>query len=239
MIGLVLVLASWFFLRLEGKRLTELGFNAPLLRARQLAVGFLVAGGVVTVQQLGLAAAGGVGWQVNSEVDTALAVRGLRLNINSVLYEELLFRGYLLYQAVRWLGPRRGVLLGAAAFGIYHWFSYGVFGSPVSMAFVFVLTGSFGLMLGLAFSKTKSIAAPIGLHLGWNTVAYLVFSGGPFGAGLLVPSHGAPNIEVPGVTGLALGLGLPLAFVVGASSYLLRSHVRDGADPSCEAPPRD
>jgi len=202
-------------------------------------VGFLVAGGVVTLQQLGMSAAAGVDWQLNPEADSALVLRGLRLNINSVLYEELLFRGYLLYQAVRWLGPRRGVLLGAAAFGVYHWFSYGVFGAPVMMAFVFVLTGSFGLMLGLAFSKTKSIAAPIGLHLGWNAVAYLVFSGGPFGAGLLVPSDGAPNIEVPGIMGLALGIGLPLALVVGTCSYLLRSQVRDGTDPSGESAPRD
>lgn len=234
MIGIVLVLVSWFFLRLEGKRLIELGFNAPLLRAYQFGVGFLVAGSVVTVQQLGSAAAVGVGWQLNSEVDSALILRGLRLNINSVLYEELLFRGYLLYQAMRWLGPRRGVLLGAAAFGVYHWFSYGVFGSPVMMAFVFVLTGSFGLMLGLAFSKTKSIAAPIGIHLGWNTVAYLVFSGGPFGAGLLLPSNGASNIEVPGVLGLLIGLGLPLALVVGTCSYLLRCRVRDGNGPNAE-----
>jgi hypothetical protein len=102
------------------------------------------------------------------------------------------------------------------------------------MAFVFMLTGGFGLMLGLACSKTKSIAAPIGLHLGWNTVAYLVFSGGPFGAGLLLPSEGGQNIEVPGVMGLVLGLGLPLVLVVGTCWYLLRSSVRDGADPNDE-----
>ena len=41
-----------------------------------------------------------------------------------MLYEELLFRGYLLYQAMRLLGARRAVLLDAAAFGVYHWFSY-------------------------------------------------------------------------------------------------------------------
>lgn len=228
MIGPLLIIASWFFLRLEGKRLTELGFNAPRLRASQFSVGFLVAGSVVTVQQLGLSAVSGVDWQLNSGLDAALVLRGLRLNLNSVLYEELVFRGYLLYQAMRWLGPRRGVFLGAAAFGVYHWFSYGVLGSPVNMAFVFVLTGGFGLMLGLAFSKTKSIAAPIGLHLGWNTVAYLVFSGGPFGNGVFVPSHGAPNIEVPGAVGLALGLGLPLALVVGTCLYLLRSDANHG-----------
>ncbi len=34
-------------------------------------------------------------------MDVALALQGVRLNVNSVLYEEFLFRGYLLYQAIR------------------------------------------------------------------------------------------------------------------------------------------
>ncbi len=120
-------------------------------------------------------------------------------------------------------------MIGAAVFEIYPWFSYGIIGDPVGMAFVFVLTGGFRLMLGLAFARTKSMAAPIGLHLGWNVVAYLGFSGGPFGAGLWVTSNGAPKMEVPGVVGLALSLGLPVGFVVVTCWYLLRSKVNDGA----------
>lgn len=165
-------------------------------------------------------------------MDVAHALHGLRLNTNSVLFEESLFRGYLLYQAIRWFGATWGVLIGAAAFGIYHWFSYGIIGDSVGMAFIFVLTGGFGLMLGLAFAKTKSMAAPIGLHLGWNVVAYLGFSGGPFGAGFLVTSNGAPNMEVPGVVGLALSLGLPVGFVVVTCWYLLRSKVNGGFERS-------
>lgn len=229
MIGPIALLLSWLLLRLEGKGLDELGFNALRLRAIQFSAAFLLAGGVVAVQQLGLSAASGVEWQLNPEVDSALVLRGLRLNVNSVLYEEFLFRGYLLFQAIRWLGTLRGVLIGAAAFGVYHWFSYGILGDPVGMAFIFVLTGGFGLMLGLAFAKTKSMAAPIGLHLGWNTVAYLGFSGGPFGAGVFVASDGASNMTAPGVAGLVLSLGLPVAFALGTSWYLVRGEVSDGA----------
>ena len=64
MIGLVLVFVSWVLLRVEGRRLTELGFNAPVLRASQFLVGFLVAGSVVAVQQVGLSTVTGVGWQL-------------------------------------------------------------------------------------------------------------------------------------------------------------------------------
>lgn len=172
--------------------------------------------------------ASGVDWQLNPKVDSALVLRGLRLNINSVLYEEFLFRGYLLFQAIRWLGVPRGVLIGAVAFGIYHWFSYGIIGNAVQMAYVFTLTGGFGFMLALAFAKTKSMAAPIGLHLGWNLVAYLGFSGGPFGEGLLVEASGAGSRDVPESVQLALNLGLPGMLVLVTSWSLLRGRVNDG-----------
>lgn len=229
MIGLLLIAASWLLLRLEGKRLAVLGFNAPAVRLRQFAAGFAVAGAVVVLQQLALSWTTGIAWVHNEDFSFALAREHLRWNTNSVLYEELLFRGYLLYQAIRWLGIRRAVLLDAAAFGIYHWFSYGIFGNPVVMGYVFLLTGSFGLMTALAFARTKSVAAPIGLHLGWNVVSQVVFSSGPLGAAWLVPANGAAHIEAPGLFGLLLSFVLPLLFVLGVCLYLQRGHPRDGS----------
>lgn len=224
MIGPILVALSWVLLRVEGKSLRAIGFDAPRVRLREFAAGFLVAGGVVAVQQLGRSWVAGVPWEPNAAFDGALLVEHLRWNTNSVLFEELLFRGYLLYQGIRWLGIRRAVLLDAAVFGIYHWFSYGLFGNPVLMAFVFVYTGAFGLMLALAFAKTESVAAPIGLHLGWNLVSYVVFSAGPLGAALLVPGDGSAEIAPTGVAGTLLGIGVPLLMVAGVCGYLDRRY---------------
>ena len=226
MIGPILLALSWILLRLEGKSLGVLGLNAPALRLRQCGAGFLVAGLAVILQQLGHAAVADVAWRLNPAADLALVARSLRWNVNSVLYEELLFRGYLLYQAIRRLGARRGVLLGAAAFGVYHWFSYGIVGNPVMMAFIFVLTGAFGFMFATAFARTESIALPIGLHLGWNLVSYLGFSTGPLGAGLLVPANGAARLEATGLSGLLLDIVLPLAVVAVVCAYLTRAYPR-------------
>lgn len=211
MIGIILVIVSWALLRLEGKNLDVLGFNAPRDRLRQFGAGFLTAGLFVVVQQMGYSLAAGVPWEINTEFTTSALFDQVRRNINSVLYEELLFRGYLLYQMIRWAGSRNGTLLGAAVFGIYHWFSYGVIGNPVVMVYVFVLTGAFGLMCCLAFVHTRSIAAPIGLHLGWNLISYLIFSGGPFGPGVLIPANGVMRMEAAGWAGLGLNVILPLA----------------------------
>ena len=75
--------------------------------------------------------------------------------------------------------------ISSIAFGIYHWFSFGILGSIIPMIVVFVGTGLMGYAWALSFSKTKSIAMPIGLHFGWNFTFNTVFSNGPLGNGIL------------------------------------------------------
>jgi hypothetical protein len=110
--------------------------------------------------------------------------------LKSVLTEELLFRGALLYIAIRIIGLNRACILSAVAFGIYHWFSYGVLGSPVQMIYVFLVTGIAGLMFAYAFAITKSMYFPIALHLGWNLIVVVVFSQGPLGEQMLIVKEG-------------------------------------------------
>lgn len=54
------------------------------------------------------------------------------------------------------------------------------------MLVVFIGTGLMGYAWALAFSKTESIAMPIGLHLGWNFTFNSVFSNGPLGNGIFL-----------------------------------------------------
>ncbi|WP_232424833.1 CPBP family intramembrane glutamic endopeptidase [Algoriphagus resistens] len=107
-------------------------------------------------------------------------------DFNSVLTEELLFRGALLFILIERIGPRKGIMISAVAFGIYHWFSFGIFGNIFPMFFVFIGTGLMGYAWALAFSKTKSIFLPMGLHLGWNFTFNTIFSKDPLQKGLLV-----------------------------------------------------
>ncbi len=225
MIGVILLAATWLLLRLEGKGLSAIGVDHGARRLAEFAAGFTVLGLAAATQQLGLAAATSDPFVVNEGVRPATLVEGARFVVNSVLYEELLFRGYLLYQAVRWLGSNRAVWLDAVAFGVYHWFSYGAFGDPVTMAYIFVLTGAYGLMWARAFVATGSVAAPIGLHLGWNAVSYVVFSAGPLGAALLVPESGARQLQASGWAAVVLSIAWPLA-VTGWVLWLCRRYER-------------
>lgn len=233
MIGPILLALSWILLRLERRGLRDLGLDQPRRRAGEFLLGLSVFGVASALQQLGLSVAASDPFVVNPQVDASILLNGIRFNINSVLYEELLFRGYLLFLAMRWLGATRASLLSAAAFGAYHWFSYGVIGNPVAMVYVFVLTGAFGYVWARAFVVTGSVLAPIGMHLGWNAVAQLIFSAGPLEATLLVPTSGRLPIRVGGGASLVLNVLLPIAVVVAVLWYLRRQTAV--ADPATAA----
>jgi len=228
-IGPILLALSWLLLRLEGRTPAAIGIDQPVRRLREFSLGFLALGAVAAAQQLGMSLAAGDPFVVNATLESRSLLNSLRFTVNSVLYEELLFRGYLLYRAVRWLGPTRAALLDAAAFGVYHWFSYGVFGNPVAMVYVFLFTGMFGYMWARAFVVTGSVAAPIGLHFGWNAISYFVCSAGPLGGAPSVPASGAAKLQVDGWANVGLNVVLPVLSLIAVLWYLRR----------LEAAPRD
>jgi hypothetical protein len=60
----------------------------------------------------------------------------------------------------------------------------------MAMILVFIGTGLMGYAWALAFSKTKSIMLPFGLHLGWNFIYNTIFSNGPLGELMLISKGG-------------------------------------------------
>jgi membrane protease YdiL (CAAX protease family) len=96
--------------------------------------------------------------------------------VKSVMYEDLIFRGALLYILIKRTGPFIAILVSSFTFGIYHWFSFNVFGSPVQMLIVFLQTASAGYVFALAFRKTCSVYLPFAMHFGANITLMILFS---------------------------------------------------------------
>lgn len=183
MFGIIVALIlSWLLLWLmTGKRLDAIGWKPSKYRLHEWVTGLLLAAAVCTVYHLMVTLAAGNGWVKNPQFHTTMFLSGSWWIVKSVVFEELVFRGALLYIALQKLGVKLACLLSAIAFGIYHWFSYQAFGNPVQMTLIFFMTGIFGWMLAFAFARTGSIYLPLALHLGWNLVQILVFSNGPLG----------------------------------------------------------
>ncbi|WP_430901456.1 MULTISPECIES: lysostaphin resistance A-like protein [unclassified Paraflavitalea] len=159
-------------------------------------------------------------WVVNPKVSIALIAEGTWWNIKSVLFEELIFRGALFYILIVRLGIKWAILLSSISFGVYHWFSHGVLGQPIPMIVEFLTTGIMGVVYALGYTKTGSLLTPIGIHLGWNIVGSVLFSGKLIGDQLLVEVQPVPNVQVSYFIYFVI-IYLPLLAAIGVNAWIL------------------
>src|SRR5258705_10897801 len=96
-------------------------------------------------------------WQLNPDLTFNVILNGIWWNVKSVLFEELIFRGVLLYILIKRLGTTAGIVISAVSFGIYHWFSQEVLGNPVQMIIIFLITGIMGLIYAYGYAKSFSL----------------------------------------------------------------------------------
>ena len=192
MLGILVILClSWFLNYLYNKgNFNFLGLSPIVKRIFQWTLGFLVSAILCGVLLLLEAYLKGAYWQLNTSFTSSSFFHFVYWDFKSVFTEELLFRGVLLYILLDKIGENKAVLISAIAFGVYHWFSYGVFGNIMAMLVVFVGTGLMGYAWAWAFSKTKSMFLPIGLHFGWNFMYNTIFSKGPLGDVTLIAVGG-------------------------------------------------
>lgn len=198
MIGILVQLAiSWLLVWIiEKKDLSVLGLKPTRKRVVDFLSFFLLASACSASGFIFRMLFAREYWELNPQLDFSLIMTGLWWNIKAVLFEELIFRGVLLFILIKRVGATAAIIVSAIAFGIYHWFSFEVIGQPGAMAFVFFTTGVAGLLYAYAYAKTCSLYIPIALHLGWNFIRIFVFSEGSIGNGILVPVKPAPVVQV-------------------------------------------
>jgi hypothetical protein len=180
MIGLIIeLLLSWVLLHfIEHRNLSVLGFKPTARRLRLAAMGFLLGVVYLTAFYLVQAALLHNPYHFNTAYSPPDMLKGLWYVFRNVLFEELIFRGALLYILIRRIGPSKAVLIAAIAFGIYHWFTIG-FGKPTQVAFFFLVMGLTGYVFARAFAKTGTILLPFALHFGFNFTIMILFSKNP------------------------------------------------------------
>jgi len=118
----------------------------------------------------------------------------LGLLIVAAAFEELIFRGYPLQVLMKGIGPWPAMVAMSCVFGLLHSRNpnssrLGVFNTIVA-----------GMMLSLAYFKTRSLWFPYGLHLGWNIGTGMVM-------GFPLSGLGVASLWTTQVTGASWLLG--------------------------------
>lgn len=145
----------------------------------------------------------------------ASAGSGAWLFLAVAFREEILFRGYAFQRLVDAVGSWAALALASLYFAYAHWNNPGMAGATKIWATVNIALA--GVLLGLCYLKTRSLALPIGVHLGWNWAQGSLLGFGVSGMeldGVLRPVfHARP----PWLTGGAFGLeaSLPCAVLCG------------------------
>lgn len=198
MIGiLVQLVLSWLIIRLvEKKGLGVLGFYPTKRRLADFALFFMITAACSALQYILRMLFAEERWVLNPNLSFMLIMEGLLWNIRSVLFEELIFRGVLLYILIKRLGMWWGIVISSLAFGIYHWFSHETFGDTIPMIITFLTTGLMGVIYAYGYAKSFSLYIPVAIHLGWNLVRSIIFSETVIGDQLLVEVRPAPQVQV-------------------------------------------
>lgn len=223
MIGILIQLAiSWLLLWVvEKEGLAVLGLKPTADRLQNFILGFAIAATVCSLYCLTVTFLTDNYWTIHNGFSVRHFLSSAGWTLKSVIFEELIFRGALLYLLIKRTGEKTGCMVSALAFGVYHWFSLEVLGNPAQMTYVFVSTGIWGLMFAFAFSRTDSMYLPTGLHLGWNLFSIVVFSQGPLGYQFLINSNNGQLLTGLPSIGLQLVqlLGLPIVVYLYLRKY--------------------
>ena len=155
--------------RVHGNPLTALGLGR--MHWGRLALGGTALGAfMVGIAVAGTMVAGTVTWTVrfNGEAAGLIAVEVFILSTGA-LTEELMFRGYPFQRLVDVAGPIAAVVLMSALFGLAH------LGNPHSTFWAVTNTILVGILLSVAYLRTRSLWLPWGIHFGWNIALGLGF----------------------------------------------------------------
>jgi membrane protease YdiL (CAAX protease family) len=162
----MVLIATWICTRLRREPLSSVGLKLDRRWGREFAWGCLVGLGGMAIAAGLIVAIGGVRFELDPARSHGTMAFGLYLFVSVAVLEELMFRGFLFQRLVAAVGVWPTQIALAALFALAHWGNPGMEGATKIWASIDIALAA--ITLGLAFLRTRSLALPIGLHLGWN-----------------------------------------------------------------------
>lgn len=217
-VNIGLILAFWILLRFEKKDLNVFGFQPLPRRLFQLLLGFFSTAILSILIHILFGYTADFSWSLNDNYGIDQLLDGTYKTFNSVVFEELVFRTYVLYKLFQLLGEKKAILITSSIFGIYHWFTFGFLGNYPMMIWIFFYTGLWGMMFAYGYSRMGTILFAIGLHWGWNFFDQIIFNKN--GGGLLKPMTSDHTLFLNQTSGFLVTTLPPILFALMVIYYL-------------------
>ena len=154
----------------ERSPLAYMGLDTRAPWLRDTVAGALIGGVMVALAVALIAIFGGISFSFTSGLRAWVrcAVEVLIL-LGGAMAEEVSFRGYPFQRMVDAIGPAPAVVLVSVLFGAVHWTN------PGSSPFSTINTALVGVLLCIAYLRTRTLWLPWGIHFGWNFALGVVF----------------------------------------------------------------
>ena len=212
------LVAGWVMLMAVDRRSAgALGFAADRAAGRDSAVGFGVGGAMLGAAVVLLTMAGMARWVADTgsgwEYVAALA-QSLAFFAVAAAAEEAAFRGYAFQALVQGIGAWPAALATSALFAWGHAANPSV--TPVALANIFLA----GVMLAVAYLRTRSLWFATAVHLGWNwsmqsLLGFPVSGLNEFDTPLYDVREMGPDAVTGGPFGPEAGIAATLAILAG------------------------
>lgn len=141
----------------------------------------------------------------------------------TVLTEELICRGALLYILIKKIGQTKAVLISSIIFAVLHWINAGVWGNLTQMIIVFTFTFSMGLLLAYSYARTFSLLIPFAIHFGWNLTQNYIFPDTTAGNHVFVLVTPPPEVTISYLAFFTMLL-LPKISIIIIDYLIIKTH---------------
>lgn len=234
---LLTLLATWACTRLRREPLSSVGFGMDRRWFGEVAWGTLAGIGMALAVVGMIWAIGGVRLELSPARSVGALLTGLYIFLFAALMEENLYRGFIFQRLLDGVGVWPAQIAMASLFALLHWGNPGMQGGTEIVASLDLFLGA--VLLGLAYLRTRSLALPVGLHLGWNWAQGHVLGfqvSGYNQAGWLQPiSQGQAEWVTGGAFGPEASIFSPLVTLL--MFVLLWRWKGSAAAPAASAPP--
>lgn len=217
-----LLLISWGLLHfIERKNLSVLGFKPAPGLLKIVVLVFIISAASATLAYLLRMYVAGEQYVLSDEITPLMVLQEFGNQIRTVLTEELICRGAILYILIRRLGNTKAIVLSALLFASLHFMNPAIWSNVVQAGLLFIFTFTMGLLLGYAYARTYSILIPFAIHFGWNLFQNFVFAETTEGVHLFVLAGPPPEVTVSYLAFFTMLL-LPKCMVLGANGLVVR-----------------